>query len=326
MRMYWSFEPDPGRTAALRAEVDRRLWSSLRYIFGEVEGLDPEHVFDAWIDRVEAAERADPMVHLLFHALVAAFDGDDMAGAKAIAARMLKQGPARPGLAIRTAEAGDEGARPVALFDRFADLEKAEQLELTIPDPTAIRAALPLIEQGLRLIEANDPALHGELNALLSELLLVGQMPTHGFTASAVSCFQSWGALMVNPSQMRDALDVIEMIAHEATHLTLFGLAIDEPLLTNDREEQHYSPIREAPRTMDGVYHATIVAARIWRAMQQQAKSPGANAELKELSLERAARAAGLFHEGVEVIEGAAKLMPLGREVLDDCKAHLGAR
>jgi len=321
--VYWSFEPDPARTAALRAEVDRRLWSSLHYIFGEVDGLDPGNSFDAWIARVERAERADPLIHLLFHALVAALEEGDQNSANRIAARMLAQEPAAPGLAIRSAEADDDSARPVALFDRFADLEKAEQLDLTIPDPEAIAAALPHIEAGLRLIKANDPSLDGELHALLSELLLVGQKPGHGFTAAAVSCFQAWGSLMVNPSQMRDALDVVEMIAHEVTHLTLFGLAIDEPLLTNDPEELHYSPIREAPRTMDGVYHATIVAARIWRALQAQANAPGASDELKELSLERATKAAELFHDGVAVIEGAAQLMPIGRQVLDDCKAHV---
>ena len=160
---------------------------------------------------------------------------------------------------------------------------------------------------------------------MVAELLLVGQEDSHRFTTAAVSCFQNWGGLLVNPVVQRDALIMVEMLAHEMTHLLLFGVAMDEPLLTNAPDERYYSPIREAPRTMDGVYHATIVAARVTRALLRQAEATDATQELREIAIQRAATNMRLFDEGVEIVEANAALSPVGRRVLEDSKAAMAS-
>lgn len=323
---YWSFEPDRERAAALTAEIDRRLQGSLRYIFEEFcDRIDPDGRFAGWIGALERARRPDPLVHLLFHTLVAAIETGDDEEARRIADRLLTLGGAPEDLAIRPVEHDPASDRPVGPFSRFADLEEANRLDLTVPDPGAVAAATTPIAQGLDLVRRNDPGLDAEFRAFVTDILLVGQAPGHTFTTAAVSCFQNWGALLVNAGAIAAPLDAVEQIAHEATHLLLFGVALDEPLLTNPPEELHYSPLREAPRSMDGVYHATIVAARVMRAMLRQARAKDGEQALVQEARERAQWSAQLFQEGVAVIEAGARLTPLGRAVLEDCKAAVEA-
>jgi HEXXH motif-containing protein len=322
---YWSFEPDGARAQALSAEVNRRLIDSLRYVFDEAGaalGIEPAR-FKAWIDALEKAGRPDPLVHTLFHALVAEIQSGDIEAATPLAERLLTLSGARPGLGVHPVDDVTNGARPLALFSRFVDLEEDNRLDLKAPGEELVASVVPVIDFALDLIARNDPALDGELRALVAELLLVGQEDSHLFTTAAVSCFQNWGGLLVNPVMQKDALIVIETLAHEMTHLLLFGLAMDEPLLTNDPNDHFHSPIRNAPRTMDGVYHATIVAARSARALLRQAEAAGADTELREIALERAAPNVRLFDEGVEIVEANAKLTAIGRSVLDDSKAEM---
>lgn len=54
--------------------------------------------------------------------------------------------------------------------------------------------------------------------------------------------------------------------------ISLFGLTIDEPLVLNDDRELFASPLRDDPRPMDGIYHATYVSARMHWAMAELLK------------------------------------------------------
>jgi HEXXH motif-containing protein len=323
--MSWGFHPDAARAHALSAEVNERLISSLRYVFGEVGdhlGVDAGR-FEAWIAALSQGARPDPLIHVLFHSIVVDVQAGELDAARLAAARMLTLGPAAEGLAVLPAGSGHSDARPVALFARFADIEEDNRLDFTALAGDGVASSVALVEEGLALIRRNDPGLDGELRALLTEILLLGQGDAHLFATAALSCFQNWGALIVNPLTQRDVLDVIEALAHEATHLTLFALALDEPLLLNPPGLNHYSPLREALRSMDGVYHATIVSARVVRALLAQADADGVSADFRRLALERADTAARYFEDGADVVEREGMLSPLARTIFDDCKAYI---
>jgi len=315
----WNFEPDGARASRLAADIDDRLIGSIRYLEGEIGseiGWDAEKL-ERWTATLAQAQRIDCLVHVLFHSLVEAVQADDFASAGRIAQRLLKSGSAPPQLTILPLEADPDGPRALSLFGRFVDLEEDNRLDLIVPDPAALGPSILLIEEALDLIRRNDPDLDRELRAFVTDILLFHQGPDHLLVSAAASCFQNWGGLLVNPSVQRDALDMVELLAHESTHLLLFALALDEPLLTNPASERHFSPLRDAPRTMDGVYHATIVCARVMRALLRQAAAPDADAGFREAALDRAKRSRVLFDESVAIVETAASLTPLGRAVLD---------
>jgi HEXXH motif-containing protein len=316
----WQFEPDPSRAAQLSAEIHLRLIQSLDYVFGEVgDELGCAAAAASWLDGIRKSSRLPPLAHTLFHSLVAEVEAANPAAARGLASRLLTVGPASDGLSLHALEDDSASDHPLGLFSRFADLEEQNRLDFTAPGAEAMAAFRRLFDEGWELVVKHDPALAGEFRGFVTELLIAGQAPSHRFTTAAVSCFQNWGGLIVNPGAARDPLDVVELVAHEATHLLLFALALDEPLLTNPPLEQYHSPLRQAPRSMDGVYHATIVAARVARAMLRQADGQGAAGGRRQAALERAQRAAELFDEGLSVVESAGVLTPTGRVILDEC-------
>lgn len=323
----WSFQPDGRAAAMLSAEINRRLVESIAYLVGELgEAIDMDRPrLDRWLETIASAGRAEPLVHTLFHTLVAEMEEGTTHGARAVAERMLKLGAAPGGLVILPLGSELDHRRPVPLVSRFADLEEANRLDLVALEPQAVAPAVALIEEGLALVARVDPDLGAEFRALVSEIWLVAQAPEHRFTTAAVACFQNWGGLIVNPAEHAGPVEVVELIAHEATHLLLFAIALDEALLTNPPEERFHSPLRAAPRSMDGVFHATIVAARVIRAMLRLAETDGANSDPGREALERASLWLPLFEDGVGIIESGARLTPLGRRVLDDSKAFVAA-
>ena len=77
-----------------------------------------------------------------------------------------------------------------------------------------------------------------------------------------------------------------------------------------------FEPLRTDPRPMDGIFHATFVAARMHYAMNRaqrcEAMEPSLRAEAGEL-LEQDARA---FSDGLGVIREHARLSATGEKVL----------
>jgi hypothetical protein len=58
--------------------------------------------------------------------------------------------------------------------------------------------------------------------------------------------------------------------------------------------------------------------------MSSAASAPdGASAELAEIALERAGRAARTYDDGVKIIEEAARLTGLGRNILDQSESMM---
>ena len=122
--------------------------------------------------------------------------------------------------------------------------------------------------EGLALLQAATPELHGEITELLSEMLFAQASAGATMEFDGASHYQFWGLLLLNPSHHHTPLAIAEVLAQEAGHSLLFGLTIDEPLVHNDDNELFVSPLRPDPRPMDGIHHATFVSARMTWAME----------------------------------------------------------
>jgi len=311
--------PNASRARGLTDEVNRRLVASLRYVFAEVgQRLEIDRAAAAaWLDRLAAAKRSFPLVHALFHAVVAEVQIDNIPAARNYAQRLLAQPLSEPtGLRLLNLDDDRLGPEAIALFRRFTDIEEENRLDLTPAAQVDVDRLTGMFAVARVMMEQHDPELLGELEALVSDVLLVGQARDHGFTLGAVSCFETWGGLFINPAFQHDALDLVGTIAHECTHLLLFAYALDEPLIMNPRDERFYSPLRDAPRSMDGVYHAAIVSARMTHAFRRQLESGALTAPLARLAQERAASSIDCFERGLAVIREGGRLSPLAEAIL----------
>ncbi len=173
-----------------------------------------------------------------------------------------------------------------------------------------------LVEEGLDLLDRGLPDLSGEIRAIVHEMLFA-QAPAGAATEfDGASHYQFWGLLLLNPRHHRTPLAVAEVLAHEAGHSLLFGLTIDEPLVTNPDTETYPSPLRRDPRPMDGIFHATFVSARMAWAMEELAASGVLTPEERLQALQAAAADRQNFAKGMGVVEAHAALTETGRAVI----------
>ena len=168
--------PNASRARGLSDEVNRRLAASLRYVFAELGQqlkIDPAAAA-AWLARLAAAKRSFPLVHALFHAIVAEVQAQNIPAAWDYAQRVLAQplsGPA--GLTLLNLD--EVGPAAVALLQRFTDIEEENRLDLTAAAPADVERLTDMLADAREMMAQHDPELLGELEALVSDVLLVGR-------------------------------------------------------------------------------------------------------------------------------------------------------
>lgn len=252
---------------------------------------------------------------LYFHLASSLFEGNQIA-ARWAAGQLDAVTPRSPGLTMRgwgSAESADLEAvlalRMGAEADQFAPITAA----------TAQRFAA-LVKEGLALLQAAAPELHGEITALLSEMLFAQAPPGAAMEFDGASHYQLWGLLLLNPSHHHTPLGIAEVLAHEAGHSLLFGLTIDEPLVLNDDEELFVSPLRPDPRPMDGIYHATFVSARMAWAMEALADSGLLTPVERQHARDEAAKDRENFAKGWQTVVQHGRMSPTGAQIMDNAQ------
>lgn len=179
----------------------------------------------------------------------------------------------------------------------------------------------PRVTECLRLIAVADPALADELSGLVIQV--VGAVPFKGPNArlfGSASSFMLWGLLVINLERYRTPADLVQGLVHEAAHLLLFAHSIDQPLVTNPIEERYLSPLRSDPRPMDGVFHATFVAARMHHVNRKLREAYSATFRPVPLD-ELDARLADLkerYFGALDTVRNHARLSSTGQQILQE--------
>lgn len=160
-----------------------------------------------------------------------------------------------------------------ARYQRLMDTDPDIPFRIVSPPLIHVDRAIQRFCAGMIRLRQTLPALAGEFEALIRQVVLVSGADDLSYGFAGGSCYMLWGALFINASAYDSDVATIEAIAHESGHSLLFGLAIDEPLVLNDDRELFPSPLRNDPRPMDGIYHAAYVSARMHWAMSELLKS-----------------------------------------------------
>jgi HEXXH motif-containing protein len=137
------------------------------------------------------------------------------------------------------------------------------------------------------------------------------------------SAFTLWGMVVLNAASHVTTLDAVQALAHESAHMLLFGLAADGPLVENDGGERFGSPLRQDPRPIDGIYHATFVTARMYQAVARLLGA-GALSTAERLEAEAALEThAKHFDRGAETLERHARLTRVGAAALAGARSYM---
>jgi len=123
------------------------------------------------------------------------------------------------------------------------------------------------IEKALDLIRQYDPELAGEFDAFVCCIRLFSGQVLRGETSPA-----TFGAIWLRvPEPEQDQVAYwLEHLTHEVSHLRLEALFMQEVLVLNPYGDRHFrAPIRDDPRPLRGVFHATFVVARMIRLFRR---------------------------------------------------------
>ncbi len=268
------------------------------------------------------AHRVQPGVFARYYDLVFALQRRDHPQAAALWREIAALAADAPRLEVIPCDPGvlgDDSER----FGRLLALSDGGHM-FAPPTEPSWRSFQPVALDALNLLARIDPAWSSEIDGLLTRVIAAVPAEDARQRFAGASSLMVWGAIFTNISRPRDRLQVLTGLIHEGTHQLLFGLARREPLVTNPPGERYRSPLRPEPRPMDGVFHATFVAARLTRLAEVLASAQG------ELTDDEAtwarARIPGFrqrFLEGREVVLKHAQLTPLGRRLMEEAADHV---
>lgn len=212
---------------------------------------------------------------------------------------------------------------------RWWDIEPDNSLGLTAATFEEFEAARAWLPFAMRKLRDCAPELHDEIVAIVNEVVIARPDGSQQLDYGAASSFALWGTLAVNAAAHDGWTRYYRTIVHESAHLLLFGLARQEPLVTDAPDRRHASPLRTDPRPMDGIFHAAFVLAReclafdrlLCRHEETECLLPEDVASLESL-LEASVVA---FWECDERLRAGAGLSPLGEAVLGECEVFMRA-
>jgi hypothetical protein len=320
----FSFEPDGARGARLDAEIRAGLAQSLATIFDAIDGLarvDPSQA-TAFLKQIETAPVRPSLFGVYVDLVVALFQDRKAEAAVLIDALLAMDAVAPIGLQIAMLDDADLGPGQAARYARLLIDDLAFDLA---PVPVVERGdAQRRLRAGLTLLREGAPDIWAELAATTRQIVLVSAPPRDdGRSFGGSATFSLWGAVALNVSRLENRLAAAVSLAHEVAHAHLFGLAHGGALTENEEAELYPSPLRGDPRPMEGVAHATFVAARM--AFALNALLASGRLDRGETTLARAQLAASrsACEAGLRTVLASARLTLAGAATFAGLRRHL---
>lgn len=309
---------DLGNPRALDAAVRWRLADSLAYIFSKAESrlsLDKGRC-EVALQHIRS-NRQDPGVFSRYYDLIFAIKANRLATAKTLVAELLERAAQPAAFAIAPYTREGLGSD----YDRFPRLIFAEYSQINpMEDPSEEQSAAStqMLQEALEIISRVDRGIYAEIDALLVRIYLAAanKHPT-AQRFGGMTSFLVWGASFINVESYKTRWDAVQFLVHEITHGLLFGLGVDQPLVLNSPSESYKSPLRSDPRPMDGLFHATLVCARIVAFNQAWLESglmQGSDRTRSEPLIEDIMRK---FRDGLATINRHGKLSDQARDLMD---------
>lgn len=324
------FVPSASGGEACRARINARLRESLEHV---LEQCAPHVSFDAakahaLIDRIDGSRRVAPALFGSLFDVLHEIDEGELSDVAAAVGRLLQIDPLdASALAVRPFDGATFQGMDEELLIRQFESESLDRDQIAALNRAGASKARTRIDTALSIIERYAPRSFAETAAVVSEIVPAAGRSTKGFMFDGCSSLERWGAMLLNMEVEKSDLDLAVTIVHEGAHISLFGKAPINFHVENDNETERYpSPLRDDPRPMDGIYHATFVLARMVYAMREVMDNPSAPASLREEAARRVEVDTKLFFEGYAVVQANARFTPEGAAIMRDTYAYMAGQ
>ena len=327
MSLGMEFFPDPARAQALDKRMRQQLLDSLVYIFDALHDQPPEDLegLCSLVSALKKGHLASPSTFgLYYEAAGALLQGREAEGLAMLRAMETEHTLDSRNLRILTLDQVTPDTRRQR-YQRLMDTDPDTPFRIVSPPDDTAAKGLGDFRQAYERLKLAVPDLGGEFDALVREVVLVAGAPELGYDFAGGSCYMLWGALFINAQYHDNDIAMMEAIAHESGHSLLFGFTIDEPLVLNDERELFVSPLRDDPRPMDGIYHATFVSARMHWAMSRLLDSGSLSVRESELAAIYRTAESRAFWNGHQTVSAAARMSATGQALMQSATAYMAA-
>lgn len=212
---------------------------------------------------------------------------------------------------------GDDVSRYAEIFGRG----QATQPIFLPPPPDLCAQVSTRVQQALSLLTRVQPAWAQEIQSLVGEIIVLVPQNLH---LAGGSSMMLWGTVLLNAEMATDRIAVLMTLAHEATHLMLFGVACQEPLARNPPQDTFSTALRPTPRPMSALFHATYVSGRLYALAQCLLANPELTHQEHDALAAQAALHRARFREGAEIVLHQGLLSDAARELMEEARALTG--
>lgn len=319
----FKFIPEIFQAEKTNRDMHQGLFESLRYLVDTVSDQDAglQREFEAWQNSIGPDHRVSSAEFGAYYDTVEALQAGDITAALAFLRRIFLAHPLQRGVQIRVL-GRDYDAVDGQRIKNFMGAPETGVAGVTEPDKALADRFEQNLTRAIHWIAGNLPELNDEMNALLSELILVG--PVAGsYEFEGGTCFRLWGAVALNAERKASVADLIVTLAHEEGHAALFGACKSEMLVENPDSEMFWSPIRQTERPLEGIFHASFVSARMTWVLTHMLKSPDFGWFEKRRLKSILKEAEAIQRESADIVRREGRLTETGRTVLEAMTAFM---
>jgi len=323
--MALAFFPSRAHGLQTDAAVRARLAASLDGIIATLDGaLDADRESFAALTAAIRAHPVRPAVMALYAELVPALFEDADRARDILAALAMPAWRVPAQARVVTLRDADLGAGIAACYLRQLNDEPDQPMEPTVLADDALAEGRERVAAAVALLDIACPGMAGELRALVNEVVLVGPATAPGAVSfHGASSFYLWGSLLLNIAAHPTRVRLVEGLAHEGGHCLLHGLTLGEQTVENAAEARFASPLRDDPRPMDGLVHATYVLARMHLALASILDSGALTADERDEATTRLAAVRRDYAEGLAVVAAGARFTARGAAAFAGAEAYM---
>jgi hypothetical protein len=316
---------------AARQRLNENFAASFAHIFAACSEVFEiaEDKAAALLGRIRSGSRETPFLFSLHFKLLEAIEADRLDEVEALVGRILALGPAAPGIRF-TSLGPDEFPWDADMVADYFSNEPDALFRYVAPDPALLPARKEQLTATLALLHRTVPGLAEEIEELVTTIILARGVLKADESAAiepfqGASALRAFGAVMFDATPDPTLVECAAYLVHEEAHNLLFALAPMDGVVFNPDTERHASPLRDDPRPLEGIHHATFVLARIVYAMQAMIESGLLEDADRALAAEIAATNRPLFFDGLETLRAHARMTEPGEDALGAAEAYMAA-
>lgn len=305
--------PIKGRALSLRCSFYTSLIDSLKYLLEACEEVIPPLHFSKATQNlvsINPTSKLSGLLSLIHVGLLSAIEQQDLERIKQIGERLAEDNYYIQAPTLLNLSDIPYYYRP--LVETKFGFDYPVEVNFRPVSSKEFTHASNAIQMGIQCYKEVAPDFFEEFQELVSEILIL-----HGQRTRAGSSFDIFSMIYIRCFDKEDEkiTNVLDLITHEQSHLYVYLLQKDDPLVLNPNE-RYEAPLRPEKRPLIGIYHAVFVLSRIQYVLRKALASqaiPKAEASYCEETVDYYRKR---FQAGFEILKKHAQMTPLAEGLI----------